>query len=104
VRIGRAPPGGAGVQPCTAGAPLENFGRSGWPAEGLWGYQGGVKWAKTCPCVGSWLGATRSRQDESNEVHEAGRIRRSLRGKEGHVVSLYPLIWRSLGRAGPPAH
>jgi hypothetical protein len=44
------------------------------------------------------LGATRSRQDESNEVHdEAGRIRRSSRGKEGHVVSLCPLmLWQSL--------
>jgi hypothetical protein len=38
------------------------------------------------------LGATRSRQDEPNEVHEAGRIRRSSRGKEGNVVSLYPLV------------
>jgi hypothetical protein len=29
------------------------------------------------------LGAARSRQDESNEVHEAGRIRRSSGGKGG---------------------
>jgi hypothetical protein len=42
------------------------------------------------------LGATRSRQDESNEVHEAGRIRRPSGGKGGHVLSLHPLIWRSL--------
>jgi hypothetical protein len=43
-------------------------------------------------------GAARSRQGESIEVHEAGRIRPSSGGNGGHVLSLYPLIWRSLFR------
>ena len=46
-------------------------------------------------CFGGPRG-TRSRQDESKEVHEAGRIRPSSGGNGGHVLSLYPLIWRSL--------
>jgi hypothetical protein len=46
-------------------------------------------------CFGP-LRATRSRQGESKEVHEAGRIRASLGCNGVHVLSLYPLIWRSL--------
>jgi hypothetical protein len=44
------------------------------------------------------LGAARSRQDESIEVHEVGSKRPSSGGNGGHVLSLYPLIWRSLTR------
>jgi hypothetical protein len=47
-------------------------------------------------CLGL-RGTARSRQDESKEVHEAGRIQRPSGGKGGHVLSLHPLIWRSLG-------
>jgi hypothetical protein len=50
-------------------------------------------------CLGL-RGTARSRQDESKEVHEAGRIRRSSGGKGRHVLLLYPLIWRSLKRIG----
>jgi hypothetical protein len=41
---------------------------------------------------------TRSRQGESIEVSrdEVGSKRPSLGGTGGHVVSLYPLTWRSL--------
>jgi hypothetical protein len=42
------------------------------------------------------LRGTRSRQGASKEVHEAGRIRPSLGSNGGHVLSLYPLLWRSL--------
>jgi hypothetical protein len=46
------------------------------------------------------LGAARSRQGLGAsieiEVHEAGRIRPSSGGNGGHVLSLYPLTWRSL--------
>ena len=42
------------------------------------------------------LCGTRSRQDESKEVHEVGSKRPSSGGNGGHVLSLYPLIWRSL--------
>jgi hypothetical protein len=41
-------------------------------------------------------GATRSRQDESKEVHEVGSKRPSSGCNGVHVLSLYPLIWRSL--------
>jgi hypothetical protein len=42
------------------------------------------------------LRGTRSRQDASKEVHEVGSKRPSSGGNGGHVLSLYPLIWRSL--------
>jgi hypothetical protein len=42
------------------------------------------------------LRLTRSRQDESIEVGEVGSKRPSSGGNGGHVVSLYPLAWRSL--------
>ena len=42
------------------------------------------------------LGAARSRQDESIEVGEVGSKRPSSGGNGGHVLSLYPLTWRSL--------
>ena len=42
------------------------------------------------------LGAARSRQDKSIEVGEVGSKRPSSGGNGGHVLSLYPLIWRSL--------
>ena len=53
------------------------------------------------------LCGTRSRQDESKEVHEVGSKRPSLGCNGVHVLSLYPLIWRSLSiklyiAAGPP--
>jgi hypothetical protein len=48
------------------------------------------------------LRLTISRQDESIEVHEVGSQRLSLGGNGGHVLSLYPLTWRSLGRIAPP--
>ena len=51
------------------------------------------------------LGAARSRQDKSIEVGEVGSKRPSSGGNGGHVLSLYPLTWRSLcgcgWRAGP---
>jgi hypothetical protein len=53
-------------QPCPVGAPLEKIGRSGWPAEGLWGYQE-RQMGQNLPLCGQ-LGAARSRQDESKEV------------------------------------
>jgi hypothetical protein len=46
------------------------------------------------------LSGTRSRQGESKEVHEVGSKWPSSRGTEGHVVSLCPLIWRSLDDLG----
>jgi hypothetical protein len=46
-------------------------------------------------CFGQ-LRPTRSRQDESIEVGEVGSKRPSSGGTGGHVVSLYPLTWRSL--------
>jgi hypothetical protein len=52
-----------------------------------------VRFAELC--------GTRSRQDALIEVHEAGRIRPSSGGNGGHVLSLYPLIWRSLLLPGP---
>ena len=42
------------------------------------------------------LGAARSRQDKSIEVGEVGSKRPSSGGNGGHVLSLYPLTWRSL--------
>jgi hypothetical protein len=42
------------------------------------------------------LGAARSRQAESIEVGDVGSKRPSSGGNGGHVVSLYPLTWRSL--------
>jgi hypothetical protein len=47
-------------------------------------------------CFGS-LRLTISRQDETIEVHEVGSERPSSGGNGGHVLSLYPLTWRSLG-------
>ena len=52
-------------------------------------------------CFGQ-LGPTRSRQDESKEVHEVGSKRPSSGGNGGHVLSLYPLIWRSLASLPNP--
>jgi hypothetical protein len=65
-----------------------------WAGEGLLAYQEGQMGQKLVRF--GQLGPTRSRQDESKEVHEAGRIRPSSGGNGGHVLSLYPLIWRSL--------
>jgi hypothetical protein len=42
------------------------------------------------------LGGTRSRHDASKEVHEVGSKRPSLGCNGVHVLSLHPLIWRSL--------
>jgi hypothetical protein len=42
------------------------------------------------------LGAARFRQGESIEVGGVGSKRPSSGGNGGHVVSLYPLTWRSL--------
>jgi hypothetical protein len=50
----------------------------------------------------STLSGTRSRQDESIEVGEVGSKRPSSGGNGGHVVSLYPLTWRSLESTCPP--
>jgi hypothetical protein len=70
------------------------FLRSCWAGKGLWAYQEGQMGQKLVCFAG--LSGTRSRQDASIEVHEAGRIRPSSGGNGGHVLSLYPLIWRSL--------
>jgi hypothetical protein len=51
--------------------------------------------AQKMACLGL-RGTTRSRQDESKEVHEAGRIRRSSGGKGGHHVWWGGLIFRLL--------
>jgi hypothetical protein len=48
------------------------------------------------------LRGTRSRQGASKEVHDAGRIRPSSGSNGGHIVSLYPQIWRSLGATQAP--
>jgi hypothetical protein len=45
-------------------------------------------------CFGAPRG-TRSRQDESKEVHEVGSKRPSSGSNGGHVLSLYPLIAKS---------
>jgi hypothetical protein len=85
------------------------------PAAVLWDTQGGATWkcaVSQDPAVvgpatqlppyqkmvrfGGLRGA-RSRQDASKEVHEVGSKRPSSGGNGGHVISLYPLIWRSLG-------
>jgi hypothetical protein len=61
------------------------------------------------------LGDARSHHDESIEVHEVGSKRPASGGNGGHVLSLYPLIWRSLeaphngqaigaGQAAAPIH
>jgi hypothetical protein len=82
--------GGAGV----GTPPPQRILRSCWAGEGLWAYQEGqmgqkmVRFAELC--------GTRSRQDAPIEVHQAGRIRPSSGGNGGHVLSMYPLIWRSL--------
>ena len=85
----QVPRSGAGGAP-----PPQRFLRSCWVGEGLWAYQEGQMGQKM-GCFGGLRG-TRSRQDESKEVHEAGRIRPSLGCNGVHVLSLYPLIWRSL--------
>jgi hypothetical protein len=46
------------------------------------------------------LGAARYHQDESIEVGGVGSQRPPSGGNGGHVVSLYPLTWRSLRRVG----
>jgi hypothetical protein len=48
-----------------------------------------VRFAELCGTRSCQAGA-------SIEVHEAGRIRPFSGGNGGHVLSLYPLIWRSL--------
>jgi hypothetical protein len=53
-------------------------------------------------CFGQ-LRPTRSRQDESKEVHEVGSKRPSLGCNGVHVLSLYPLIWRSLSSPMMPS-
>ena len=50
------------------------------------------------------LGAARSRQDEPMEVGEVGSKRPSSGCNGVHVLSLYPLIWRSLSRAKAAPH
>ena len=90
----RAPRSGAGGGAGGGTPPPQRFLRSCWAGEGLWAYQEGQMGQKLV-CFGGLRG-TRSRQDESKEVHEAGRIRPSSGSNGGHVLSLYPLIWRSL--------
>jgi hypothetical protein len=74
--------------------PPQRILRSYWAGEGLWACQKGQIGQKMVRF--GQLGAARSRQGASIEVHEAGRIRPSSGGNGGHVVSLYPLVWRSL--------
>jgi hypothetical protein len=57
---------------------------AGREREGLCAYQEGQMGQKLVRF--EQLGATRSRQDASKEVHEAGRIRPSLGGKGGHFL------------------
>jgi hypothetical protein len=70
--------------------------RSGWPAEGLWGYQGGQMGQKLPLCA--QLGTTRSREDESNEVSEGevGSKRTSAGCNEVHHIWWGGLISRLL--------
>jgi hypothetical protein len=51
------------------------------------------------------LSGTRSCQDASMEVHEVGWKRPSSGCNGDHVLSLYPLIWRSLSstKSLPPS-
>ena len=89
-----APGEGAGGGPPP---PPQRFLGICWVGEGLWAYQKG-QIAQKMVCFGP-LRATRSRQDESKEVHEVGSKRPSSGCNGVHVLSLYPLIWRSLRRA-----
>ena len=70
------------------------FRRSCWAGEGLWACQEGQMGQKMVRFGG--LRGTRSRQDASKEVHEVGWKRPSSGCNGDHVLSLYPLIWRSL--------
>jgi hypothetical protein len=72
----------------------ERFLRSCWAGEGLWTCQEGQMGQKMVCFAG--LSGTRSRQGESKEVHEVGSKRPSSGCNGVHVLSLYPLIWRSL--------
>jgi hypothetical protein len=90
-RLGIAQPGAAGG----GTTPPQRILRSCWAGEGLWAYQEG-QIGKKMVRFGALRG-TRSRQDESIEVGEVGSKRPSSGGNGVHVVSLYPLTWRSLG-------
>ena len=94
----RAPRSGAGGGAGGGTPPPQRILRSCWAGEGLWAYQEGQMGQKMV-CFAA-LSGTRSRQDASKEVHEAGRIRPSSGSNGGHVLSLYPLIWRSLRGGG----
>jgi hypothetical protein len=72
--------GGAGGGPPP---PPQRFLRSCWVGEGLWAYQEGQMPQKMA-CFAELCG-TRSRQDESKEVHEVGSKRPSSGGNGGHV-------------------
>jgi hypothetical protein len=105
VRADWARPVGAGWRPAVSRR--EAF-RKNWAkwlvCRGPLGYtRASAKWAKNCPYVASWLGPTRSRQDEPNEVREVGSKRTSSGGNGGHVLSLYPLVWRSLHAKARPS-
>jgi hypothetical protein len=84
--------GGGGAPP----PPPQRILRSCWAGEGLWAYQEGQMGQKMVRFA--QLGAARSRRDKSIEVGEVGSKRPSSGGNGGHVLSLYPLTWRSLCR------
>jgi hypothetical protein len=88
-KVAGAPPVAGASRTLRRGTFLENLGEvAGLQRASLWGYQEGQMDQNLPLCA--QLGAARSHQDESNEVHEAGRIRRSSRGKEGHGHVLCP--------------
>jgi hypothetical protein len=92
----RAPRSGAGGGAGGGTPPPQRFLRSCWAGEGLWAHQEG-KMGQKWVCFGL-LRPARFRQDESKEVHEVGSKRPSSGCNGVHVLSLYPLIWRSLTR------
>jgi hypothetical protein len=65
-KVAGAPPLAGASRAPQGGHLFRKFGRGGWAAEGLWGYQGG-QMGQNLPLCGQ-LGPTRSRQDESKGV------------------------------------
>jgi hypothetical protein len=99
--VARRGAGWAPVAPGSGGAPPGNFGTvAGRAGEDLWGCQEG-QMGQEMVRFGP-LGAVKSRQDESIEVREVGRIRPSLGGTGGHVVWWGELICGLLLLGSPP--
>jgi hypothetical protein len=93
--------GGAAAAVPRRGTFKKKWAKSGWPAEGLWGYQEG-QMGQNLPLCGQ-LRPTRSRQDESKEVGGVGSKRASSGGNGGHHVWWGGLVSRLLPCPGPRA-